>query len=73
MQAEYVTKYTIKLCVYDINHINHVYALRIKNTSVSDRRSYEVTKAVAKKAKKNSKDGTSQFFLVFLCNCFSCS
>ena len=37
----------MKRGVYDINHI---YALRIKNTSESDPRSYEATKAVAKKS-----------------------
>ena len=36
-------------CVYDIDH---VYALRIENTSEGDLLSYEATKAVAKKAQK---------------------
>ena len=35
--------------VYDINHI---YALRLETTNESDLRSYEATKAVAKKAQK---------------------
>ena len=37
-------------CVHDKDHIS---ALRIKNTSKSDPRSYEVTWAVTNKAQKN--------------------
>ena len=36
-------------CVYDIDHM---YKLRIENTSETDPRSYKTTKAVAKKAQK---------------------
>ena len=36
-------------CVYDKDHMS---ALRIKNTSESDPRSYEVTQAVTNKAQK---------------------
>ena len=38
--------------MYDINHI---YALRAKNTSESDPRSYEATKTVAKKWQRKAK------------------
>ena len=45
----YLTHKNVKLCVYNINHM---YALRIQNTSEGDRHSYEATKAVVKKAQK---------------------
>ena len=38
-----------------VDHIDHIYALQIENTSESDPRSYEATRAVAKKAQKDSK------------------
>ena len=60
----------------------YMYALRIQNTSESDPRSYEATKAVTKKAQKQfwgfngiwtlASIEASEFFLGFLYNCFSC-
>ena len=49
-------------CVYDIV-IDHMYALRIQNTSerASDLRSYEATKAVTKKTQKHSEVSTDFF------------
>ena len=40
-------------CIYSYD-INHIYTLQIKNTSESDPRGYEATKAVAKEAQKKS-------------------
>ena len=47
-------------CVYDIDHM---YALRIQNTSerASDLHSYEATKAVTKKTQKHSEVSTDFF------------
>ena len=49
-------------------------ALRIKNTSESDPRSHEATKAVAKKVQKKSYEAPTGYAVpwCFLCNCFSC-
>ena len=41
----------MKCCAY---YIDHIYALPIENTSESNPRSCEATKAVTKKAQKNS-------------------
>ena len=57
-------------CVYDMDHMH---ALQIENTSESDPHSYEVTKAVAKKAQWDSwvqSIEASEFFLGFLHNFF---
>ena len=48
-------------------------ALRIKNTSESDPRSYEVSSAVTNKAQKKYRSPLEPqiFFLGFICNCLS--
>ena len=43
---------TNEIMVYSAYNIDHMYVLQIENTSESDPRSYEATKAVAKKAQK---------------------
>ena len=56
----------------DVYMIDRMSALRIKNTSDNDPRSYEATKAVTKKALKKSKALTGAFYplslLSFICS-----
>ena len=46
----------LKECVYNIDHVDHIYPLQIENTSESDPHSYKATKAVTKKALRLPQD-----------------
>ena len=52
---------TNEIMVYSAYNIDHMYVLQIENTSESDPRSYEATKAVAKKAQKTFQHTALQY------------